>query len=171
MITYTNNGSDYIRASIGKAVFQLLETTDLDEIKVTDIYKAACVGKTTYYRYFGSKSGKREAMFFFLQQEFNNFEENSPTKDCTDECFMRFIWSIKAHILLLNRKNCLDIFDRLILSIYGPSNNDDTIYVKYIGAGMWMGFVRALIADSFSETPETVQQKMQLAFLKILQKR
>ena len=63
----------------------------------------------------------------------------------------------------------MDVFDRLILSIYGPSEDDDTIYVKYMGAGMWMGFVRALISDGFNETQETVGQKMQIAFLQMLQ--
>ena len=169
MIKYTDEGSDFVRAAIGKAVFQLLETTDFDEIKVTDIYKVACVGKTTYYRYFGNKSGKKDAMFFCLLQEYNSFKENNPALKSTDECFGHFLWSIKKNILLLNEKNCLDVFDRLILSIYGPSEDDDTIYVKYMGAGMWMGFVRALISDGFNETQETVGQKMQIAFLQMLQ--
>lgn len=171
MIKYTDNGSDYIRATIGKAVFQLLKNTDFDEIKVADIYKTASVGKTTYYRYFGNKSGKKDAMFFFLLQEYNTFKENNPSFVNTDECFMHFMWSIKTDILLLNDKNCLDVFDRLILSIYGPTNCDDTIYVKYMGAGMWMGFVRALISDGFNETLESITQKMQLTFLQMLQKR
>lgn len=170
MIKYTDTGSDFIRASIGKAVFQLLETTDFDEIKVTDIYKIACVGKTTYYRYFGNKNGKKDAMFFCLLQEYGDFKESNSAFTNTDECFRHFLWSIKNRILLLNEKNCLDVFDRLILSIFGPTKDDDSIYVKYMGAGMWMGFVRALISDGFSETQDTVRQKMQIAFLQMLQK-
>lgn len=170
MIKYSDEGSDFIRTAIGKAVFRLLETTDYDEIKVTDIYKNACVGKTTYYRYFGNKNGKRDAMFCCLWQEYNSFKENNPDFKSTDDCFGHFLWFVKDKILLLNKKNCLDVFDRLILSIYGPTKDDDIIYVKYMGAGMWMGFVRALITDGFSETQETVGRKMEIAFLQILQK-
>lgn len=170
MIKYTDTGSDFIRASIGKAVFQLLEATDFDEIKVTDIYRIACVGKTTYYRYFGNKNGKKDAMFFCLQEGYNNFKESNSAFTSTDECFGHFLWAIKDKILLLSKRNCLDVFDRLVLAIYGPTKDDDSIYVKYMGAGMWMGFVRALISDGFIDTQEAVGKKMQIAFLQMLQK-
>lgn len=170
MKKYTEEGSDSIRAAIGQAVFQLLETADFDEIKVVDVYKAACVGKTTFYRYFGNKNGKKDAMFFFLKQEYESYKENHPDLKTKDESFSRFLWEVKDEILLLSRENCLEVLDRLILSVYGPGEKDDSIYVKYMGAGMWMGFVRALISDGFRDTQETVGQKMQLAFLQMLQR-
>lgn len=171
MKTYQEQGSDYIRAAIGGAIFSLLEGKNYEDIKVIDIYKNASVGKTTYYRYFGNKDGKKDAMYFHLKENFNKYKCTHSEVEWIDDQFGNYIWEEKDKIKLLKRENCLDVMDRLILSIYGPEKNDkDTLYLKYMGAGLWMGLLRAVIENDFNDEPSSIREKLSFAFVEMIQK-
>ncbi len=156
MKRYSDEGSDFIRYNIGNAIFKLLEKQNYDQIKVIDIYKEANVGKTTYYRYFGNTNGKKDALYSSLKFEYTEFAKDNHSLS-NDEIFIRFLFNIQDKILILNKENLLHVIDELIIEIYGPSKNDnETMYFKYIGAGLWMGLVRAIIANEFKDDIETV---------------
>lgn len=167
---YTEEGSDYIRAIIGGAVFELLKSNDYDAIKVTDIYRKAAVGKTTFYRYFANKDGKKDAMFFHLRESYQGYCEKHPELTSTDDRFYSYIWSEQENLRLLNRNNCLDVMDRLILFVYGPTDEDrDSIYFHYMGAGLWMGLMRAMITNDFSDSKESVKQQIAVGIMQLIQ--
>lgn len=168
MKKYENEGSDYIRAIIGGAIFLLLQDCDYNDIKVIDIYRKAAVGKTTFYRYFGNKDGKKDAMFFHLREEFKEYCSAHPDLQSTDDKFGRYIWSEQVKLRLLSQNNCLDVMDRLILYVYGPQQRDgDNFYFRYMGAGLWMGLIRAIIKNEFCDSPEIIKQKIAVVFMQM----
>ncbi|WP_054954816.1 TetR/AcrR family transcriptional regulator [Paenibacillus dakarensis] len=170
MKKYTEEGSDYIRAVIGGAVFALLENTNYDAIKVVDIYRKAAVGKTTFYRYFGNKDGKKDAMFFNLKEGFLEFCRNHPELEQIDDRFGGYIWEEKEKMKLLSRENCMDVLDKLILSVYGPKDDqNDNIYFHYMGAGLWMGLIRAVIQNDFCDEPQVIREKLAIGFTQLFQ--
>lgn len=170
MKKYTNEGSDYIRAIIGGAIFELLKSNDYDSIKVIDIYQKAAVGKTTFYRYFANKDGKKDAMFFHLRNGYQVYCEKHPELATTDDKAYGYIWSEQEKLRLLYRNNCLDVMDRLILSVYGPKDeNPNTFYLYYLGAGLWMGLIRAIIKNDFRDTQEVVRQQIAVGIMQLVQ--
>lgn len=166
MKTYINEGSDEIRYAISEAIFTLLKTHSYDEIKVVDIIKTAAVGKTTFYRYYGNKSAKRDALSFNLQEGFRRFQCAHPDIVELDKQFGSYLYESEGKIKMLHREKCFDIIDDLILSVYGPKSDDpsELMYLKYAGAGLWMGVIRAILANDFQDDIATIQKKMMLGF-------
>ena len=169
MIKYTDEGSDEIRMSIANALFSLLKDNALEDIGVGEICKKACVGRTTYYRYFGSKSGKNDSLLFWLTYHWDEL-----SKDCVlsakdkDIMFLKYLYENKAKLLLLKSNNSIETLDSFILYVYGPKENDEDFYFKYAGAGLWIGLIRAVMMNDFNDDIEIVQKKMAESMMKLV---
>lgn len=167
MKKYTEEGSDEIRYAIGKAVFELLNEKTMNEIKVIDIIDKASIGKTTFYRYFENKGAKKEALYFNLRIGFQEYKDRNPEIDNIEIIFEKYVWEIKNRLRILKREDCLDVMDKLILSIFGPEDeNSEDFYFRYTGAGMWMGMLRAVIAKDFQNTPSEIKKSAALSLAK-----
>ncbi len=161
MKTYESNGSDEIRFHIGETIAKLLENQSFEDIKVTSVYQSANVGKTTYYRYFGTKSGIKDALYFYVRTLYQSYCEKHPDQS-RDQNMIRFLYSEKNLIQRLYAQNLADIMDRLLLSVFGPDESQDyAFYYTYIGAGMWMGLLRAMVESDFSLSPTQIEQQIQ----------
>ena len=94
MKRYEDEKSKIIRESIGEAILSILSTQDFGEISVCDICTRAGVGRTTYYRYYGNKSGKEDAVYYWL---INRWEAYTGCQTLslaqTDQAFFSFIFS------------------------------------------------------------------------------
>ncbi|MGN0165905.1 MAG: TetR/AcrR family transcriptional regulator [Lachnospiraceae bacterium] len=170
MKKYEDEKSKIIRESIGEAIISLLKKEEFSEISVCSICNRAGVGRTTYYRYYGNKNGKEEAIFYWLINRWEEFIEGQTLSlEQTDAAVLSYIFSIRAELVLLNQNNLLHLFDSFILYIYGPGdkykNDTGMFYVKYSGAGLWMGLFRALIDRNFSENEKEVKELMQQTLL------
>lgn len=165
MKKYTDENSkayDEIRYSIGKAIISIMRTKPFADIIVSDICNEAHVGRTTYYRYYGEKDGKINAVYFYLKYKCEKyFERHSnislPDAEKRDTLFLNFVYSIKKEISILRRNNLSHLVDKLILHAYGPSEeSSDMSYIYHVGAGIWIGVVRGIIASNFVDPPEKV---------------
>ena len=173
MKRYEDEKSTIIRESIGEAILSILSTQDFGEISVCDICTRAGVGRTTYYRYYGNKSGKEDAVYYWL---INRWEAYTGCQTLslaqTDQAFFSFIFSIKTELLLLKKNHLLHILDSFILSVYGPQDdsfeNIGFYYVKYSGAGLWMGLLRAIIYRDFSDSEAEVKERFQEALTALI---
>ena len=168
MKKYTEEGSDEIRISIANALFSLLKDKALEDIGVGEICKKASVGRTTYYRYFGSKSGKSDALLFWFIYHWDDLcKERVLSAENKDALCLNYLYENKDKLLLLKINNSIEILDSFILYIYGPKENDEDFYFKYAGAGLWIGLIRAVMKNDFNDDVETVQKKMAESMMKL----
>ena len=153
MKTYQNEGDKEIKLHIADTTFELLRKTPIDEIRVDEIRKEASVGRTTFYRYFGSKRVIRDALLYSLEAHFEKEKERDPGKK-TDDLFFSFLFENKSNILLLKKNGLMDVLDDLVLYVYVPDSEkeQEVKLVKYIASGLWMGFIRAILEDNFKKS-------------------
>lgn len=170
MKKYTEEGSDFIRQCIGKTVLTLMKTVSFEEISVSDICRAAHIGRTTYYRYYGTKNGKRDALYFWLSNGWRNTGKSDLPVPAKDREFMAYLYSIKDELLLLYRNHFIDIIDTFILEVYGSEKDEPFPYLKYAGAGIWIGVVRAILDNEFSDDSETVGANIQNGILQLIRR-
>lgn len=164
MKKYEDEKSQIIRESVGEAVLSFLHTKKFDEISVCDICKKAGVGRTTYYRYYGNKSGKEDAIYYWLVNRWKAYiDDKELSLEDTDNYFLSYIFSIKSEILLLWNNHLVHLLDSFIISVYGPKEknfeNVGLYYVQYSGAGIWMGMVRAIISRNFDDSEDEVKRR------------
>ncbi len=173
MKKYTDEGTDFIRECIGTSIFELMKQKKFDEISVTEICSKANVGRTTYYRYYGAKTGKKDALVFTLQNQL----QSKLTGDCSlneiDKTFLEFIFDKKEELRMINNNGIVDVIDSLIFNIYGPDAKDDKSmrYTKYAAAGLWVGLIRAILANDFADDAEVVQENMATGIMQLIANR
>lgn len=169
MKTYINEGSDFFRYCIGRAVFAIMEAKSFDEISVFEICKTANVGRTTYYRYYGAKTGKRDALLFFLADDFEKKLGGCVATPDKDRIFLDYLYESKDKLRLLQRDGLIEIIDSLIFQLYGPSAGVDKseFYTKFTGAGLWVGLVRSILANDFHDDADTVRQSIALGLMRL----
>lgn len=175
MEKYIDEKSKIVRESIGEAIFRLLKEVDFTKISVCDICRIAGVGRTTYYRYYGNKTGKEDAILnWFINRwdallESKNIIALSTPITEIDEMFKKYLYMMKNEILLLAANNLLHIWESFILHVYGsgtPADEDlGNYYFKYVSAGLWIGLSRSLIDRNFSEDVNQVSELFMKSFL------
>lgn len=173
MKKYEDEKSKVIREFIGEAVLSLLVKQEFSVVSVCDICKKAGVGRTTYYRYYGNKSGKEDTINYWLINRWEAFINHKTLSfEDKDKAFLRFIYSIKERLILLRNNNLLHILDSFIIYVYGPQyedlSNPGTYYLKYSGAGIWMGLIRAIIYRDFVDSDIEVRQRFAEALVLLL---
>lgn len=151
--------TEFLKENIADALIHLMESTDIDKIKVKEITDLANVGRVTYFRNFHSKN---DVLIFKLILLWKRWDQQHPlnyTEDYyeTTKNFFHFCLSIKP---LLNcfYRNHLDIvlLDAFTEYVILPSAQDDSsiqyrnIFVVY---GMF-GLVNEWAKRDFAETPE-----------------
>ena len=168
MEKYEDEKSGIIRESVGEAILKLLQIRAFDDISVCDICRKAGVGRTTYYRYYGNKNGKEDAVYhWFINRWEDSTEHRELSLSDTDEAFLSFVYSVRHELRLLRDNRLIHILDSFILHIYGPTGeeaaNTGLYYVKYAGAGLWMGAIRAILYRDFGDSKEEMKQQFQEA--------
>ena len=169
MEKYDTKGSDDVRICIADALFTLLLNSSFDDINVGDICSSAAVGRTTFYRYFGSKNGKRDALLFWMTYHWDNSYDNTNLSvQEKDTQFMNFLYTNKDKLILIKNNNHMEIIDDFILYVYGPADEDPEYYLKYTATGLWFGFVRAIMKNNFKDDAHTIQAKMAESLMKVM---
>ncbi|MGN0823806.1 MAG: TetR/AcrR family transcriptional regulator [Candidatus Coproplasma sp.] len=168
MQKYRDEGSDTIRLCIGQAVIDLMSEKNFEEINVTNICRAAHVGRTTFYRYFGTKNGKRDALYSWLKIGWINTGKSDLPVPEIDREFMTYMYSVKDALLLLHSNGFDALIDELIFETYAGDCTNENRYFKYAGAGIWIGVVRAILDSGFADDMETVQKYFLSSLLQMI---
>ena len=170
MQKYEDEKSTIIRESIGEAILTLLERFPFDEISVLAICQKAGVGRTTYYRYYGKKSGKEDAIYqWFISRWHLYIGDSMPTKNELDMQFLTFTYTLKKQLILLQENKLLHIFHQFVILLFGPSKTCTDIgqyYLACSGAGLWCGIIYAAIERNFQESPKDLVLQYQTALLR-----
>ncbi|MGN1388383.1 MAG: TetR/AcrR family transcriptional regulator [Bulleidia sp.] len=153
-----NEEQEKIPESIGRALFALMAEKHFEEISVSELCQEAGVGRTTYYRYFSSGNGKKEALRCCLYGAFGRRLSKHSDAEGRDRAFLSEIYEKKENLRLLKRDGMMDVIDDLVLKFYGPSEADDpsAYYLGYAGAGIWIGIVRSILGRDFQDEPSAV---------------
>ncbi len=170
MKKYIDEGSDFIRECIGQTIITLMKTSDFDNISVSEICKAAHIGRTTFYRYFGTKNGKSNALYFWLLNGWNKISDKELSLNEKDEKFLTYLFTIKDELLLFNSNGFSGLIYLLILEVYGAKDNEPFKYLKYAGAGIWIGVIKGLLDNNFSDSQETVVNDIHSGIIAIISK-
>lgn len=179
MEKYIDEKSRIVRESIGESILRLLKDMEFSKISVCDICEVAGVGRTTYYRYYGNKTGKEDAIinWFIIRWEALFEAEQKQITPApgpeTDDMYKKYLYLMKSEILLLADNNLVHIWDSFILYIYGsekPAEDDlGNYYLKYFFAGLWIGYSHSVIDRKFSEDAELVDQLFMKSFQKAIE--
>lgn len=153
--------TDYLKECIADALFQLMETQEIEKIRIDDITKLAGVGRMTYFRYFNSKI---EVLHYKMEQLFYRWADEHPELDETPGIdnaleFFRFCVSVKPYIELLHRHGQMGMMTELMMTPEGYVMLDRKDRFKLIiSSYMLHGIVRAWAENDFRETPEELVQ-------------
>lgn len=157
MKKYTNEGSDAIRECVGAAIFKFMEDNSFEDISVNEICYEAHIGRTTFYRYFGTKNGKINALQFWLVHNWHQYKEKNIAREPeNDKLFLNYLYYAKKELLLLQRDGLTHLIDEIILEVFDSNRDEDNLYFNYAGAGIWMGIVRAITHKKYSDPPHEV---------------
>ncbi|MGN0772034.1 MAG: TetR/AcrR family transcriptional regulator [Christensenellales bacterium] len=168
MKKYVCEGQDLIREHIGKTLLDLMEKYKFDEISVVDICKAAHIGRTTYYRYYGTKNGKADALYFWLSNGWQKSGKSDLPVPQKDNEFLKYLFSIQRELLILYDNGFINLIDNLIIEVFADDKKNSCDYFKYAGAGIWIGVVRAILINRFDDDIQTIQNKIAQGLCKLL---
>ena len=168
MKKYTVEGQDFIRVCIGKTILDKLKVKGFDEISVVDICKAAHIGRTTYYRYFGTKNGKLEAISFWLSSGWRETGKSDLRVPQKDREFLKYLYSIQEQALTIVDNGLGYLIDNLIIEVFVDGDLKERDYFRYASAGIWIGVVRAILLNRFEDDIDTVQNKIAEGLQKLL---
>jgi len=164
--TYTNQGSDFIRHCLIEALWQLMKEKPYEEIEAKEICGKAVVGRTTYYRYCGSREGKITLIQQEIDSDYLSFvkaheSEVPPDHVKQDWLLPHFYFAEKEEIQILCSLHLESAVYRLIERLYGPTEKeeDGEFYLKYIGVGWQKGIFDAIVKKGFCESPEEIERK------------
>lgn len=157
MKAYTYEGSDAIRECVGAAIFQFLENTDFEDISVNEICYEAHIGRTTFYRYFGTKNGKLNALQFWLVQNWHKYRDRySAREPSMDKLFLSYLYHTKKQMLLLHRNGLTHMIDDIIFDVFDSNRDENNLYLNYAGAGIWIGIVRAILLKEYADDANSI---------------
>ena len=159
MQRYTNVGSVEIRICIAESSLSLLQNEDFDDIRINEICDAAHIGKTTYYRYYNAKDGKKEALLFYLRKKYDEWQrEKKDLYESSDDLFLNFLYSIQGTLRLLYRNDLIHLIDNMFFDIQGPPQSEELYYFYYGGIGLSIGLMRGILHKDFSDPPATISK-------------
>ncbi len=170
MKKYVDEGSDFIRECIGQTIISLMKIKDFENISVSEICKVAHIGRTTFYRYFGTKNGKTNSLYFWLLNGWNKLYDKKLLLPEQDEKFLTYLYSIKNELMILNTNGFSGIIYSLILEVYGAQGNEPYKYLKYAGAGIWLGVIKGLLDNRFNDSQEIVLNDIRGGIISLLSK-
>ena len=149
----------FLKECLADALIQLLETKPLGKITVPEIAAVAGVGRTTYFRNFGSKAELLSYKLVVLWErwaEENGVEKRRHYSPDNALTFFQFNYSIRPLLALLYRRGLqsalYDSFQSYMMPQQGATPLD-CYRIGFYSYGLF-GLLEAWILRDFSESPE-----------------
>ncbi len=149
----------FLKECLADALIQLLETKPIEKITVPQIAGLAGVGRTTYFRNFGSKS---EMLSFKLMLLWERWAEEHGVRIrrrySADNAltFFQFNYSIRPLLTLIYRQNLQSVLYNAFHDYMMPQQGAtplDCYEIGFYSYGLF-GLLDAWIVRGFRETPE-----------------
>ncbi len=145
------------KESIALAYAKLI--TNNEDESITNICKSAGVSRNAYYRNFSSTE---EIIIYYLILKWSkyceNYDDNEISKDI-GKYLIEYFYSEKEFLRSLKKRKQVYLVEELFRKTLIP----DTVvgnarYISYVTAYVSYSFIRAMIDNDFSETPEQIQK-------------
>lgn len=149
----------FLKECLADALLQLLETRPIEKITIPQIASLAGVGRTTYFRNFGSKE---EMLSFKLIRLWERWaiEHQVQTKRRYNKdnalTFFQFNYSIRSTLQLLYKRNLQSAVYETFYAYMRPPQGADFIerYKSCFYSYGLFGILNEWIKRDFAETPE-----------------
>ncbi len=157
--------------SIAIAAYQILVSGE--DLSITAICNRAGVSRNAFYRNFETTDA---VILHYLIIEWQNYaDENNVSDDNKEDITMhlvRYFYQKRDLLRALRKRNLLYIMENLFLSILIPESENVAGGIRYLlyttAFGMY-GFIRAMIDNDFSDSPDDIA-KMSLQNMSPLSK-
>lgn len=153
----------FLKECLADALIQLLETKPIGKITVPEIAALAGVGRTTYFRNFGSKTEMLSFKLLVLWDRWTEAHGVERRRSFAPEnalTFFRFNYSIRPLLALLYRQNLqtalYGAFQAYLMPPRGAAPRD-RYWSGFYSYGLF-GLLDAWIQRGFCETPEEMAE-------------
>ncbi len=151
--------AELIKEYLSDALVILMKIEPYEEINVKEICYKAGIGRTSYYRYFDNKNGKRNLI---LHKIFRGWEEYCKPrqelvkKDSTLVLLSYFYDNRELFELLKNNGLLSSILSELFFTVFDPrlSENKKLAYGNAFLAGGFYGTTYWWIENGYPESPQ-----------------
>ena len=159
-----NQNSEFIKLCLADALLDLLHRKDYVKVTVNEICARAGVGRSTFYRHFGNKTGKKNLLIYRLNWSYQKFMEAHPydgKPSGWNHLMIAFLSENRDLMKLLSDNNLLFFLVDWLASLVdasceeGPANYEE--YVRCFIAFQYFGAVYPWIKGGFKESPEEIE--------------
>ena len=164
--THFTARNKYIRMCIAKALIQLLEHKNFEEITITALAKAANVSRMTFYKYYMSK---HDVLVDFMYEMMSEYMEETKTR--TDighfrerkhiyHCFM-FFKQYAAELMMLVKAGMYAVIINAVndyMNLYVLPGSNYSKYELYYYAGALCNTYIKWLEGGMVETPEEIAE-------------
>ncbi len=153
----------FLKECLADALIQLLETKPIEKITVPEIVGLAGVGRTTYYRNFGSKKEMLSFKLILLWERWADEHEVKVRRRYSAEnalTFFRFNYSIRSLLTLMYSRGLQSALYMAFDINMMPSHDADALECyksSFYSYGLF-GLLDAWITRGFLESPEQMAQ-------------
>lgn len=156
------NQTTFLKLCLADALIKLMASQDYAEINIYKICEKAQVGRTTFYRHFGSKNSKEDLLRFKITYEWQRYDKahiNDFGKDKT-VTLLHFVYENRQLFITLNNNGLIDIVICLLEYLLSSEYSDDknSSYLKYYFIYGLFGVINKWAQYGFDETPEQLLQ-------------
>jgi len=144
--------------SIAIAAYQILVSRE--DLSITAICNRAGVSRNAFYRNFETIDA---VIFHYLKIEWEEYAKESHVYDNGKEDvtlhLVRYFYQKQDLLKALKKRNMLYIMEKVFMNILIPETEDavgGARYLLYTTAFAMYGFVRAMIDNDFSDSPEDI---------------
>ncbi len=153
----------FLKECLADALIKLLETKPVEKITIPEIAVLAGVGRTTYFRNFGSKEEMLSFKLILLWERWAEEHRVEKKKHFNTEnalVFFRFNHHIRPLLELLYRQNLQSVIFRSFYDYMMPKDSADPFECyksSFYSYGLF-GLLDEWITHGFRETPEQMNE-------------
>ncbi|MCF0115074.1 MAG: TetR/AcrR family transcriptional regulator [Erysipelotrichaceae bacterium] len=149
------------KESIAIAAVELLESGQ--GLSITSICNKAGVSRNAYYRNFDTTD---DVLIYYLVMKWKEYaDSNKVDKEPKDRIgihLVRFCYSQQDFLRTLKKLGQIQLIEKLFLSIAVPNEVDGALrYFLYSTSYLIYGFIRAMVDNDFSDTPEEIERMLE----------
>lgn len=157
-----NQSVEFIKDCFAEALIILMKEMPYSEISVKEICNKAGIARTTYYRHFDNKDGKKNLLLYYVFRGWSIYAEprqREIEKDF-DIVFLHFIYENQDFYRLLYQNNLTEILIEICYKVFGPDEYTpkSLVYIKSYAACGSFGIIYPWIKSNFTDTPEYIQK-------------
>lgn len=154
-----NTSTEFIKESLSDALFLLMEKEPYDEINVKEICYKSGIGRTSYYRYFDNKNGKKDLIINKIHTTWTEYASTRMDQIIEDVLLvvLHYFYDNRYVFDLLRKNDLLNsMISYLFFVIYDPKKIADTheAYAKAFLAGGLYGMIFHWIDSDYHISPQ-----------------